>query len=93
MEVRPGAFREPDLVLGSVSPDKPARDLVEKRHDHAAAGIPEDWSVAPRGETITVLRLDGDRYVERGVFGRGAQATAALLAGFAVVGDAGFDAE
>ena len=100
MEVRPGAFCEPDrvllrdardprrdnrywrgadLALEVVSPDKPARDLVEKRGDYALAGIPEYWIVNPLNETITVLRLDGDRYVEHGVFGHGAQATSALL--------------
>ena len=114
MEIRPGVFREPDLVLlrdardprrenrywrGAdlvlevVSPDQPARDLVEKRGAYALAGIPEYWIVNPLNETITVLRLDGDRYVEHGVFGRGAQATSVLLAGFAVTVDAVFDAE
>ena len=114
LQVRPNAFREPDLlllldrgdprrenrywhgadlVLEVVGPDKPARDLVEKRGDYALAGIPEYWIVNPLDETITVLRLDGDRYVEHGVFGRGTQATSALLAGFAVAVDAVFDAE
>ena len=113
MEIRPGAFREPDLLLlrdahdprreyrywrGAdlalevVTPDKPARDLVEKRGDYAVAGIPEYWIVNPLDETITVLRLDGDRYVEHGVFRRGEQATSALLAGFTVAVDAVFDA-
>ncbi len=114
LEVRPGVFREPDvvalrdardprrenrywhgadLVLEVVSPDQPARDLVEKRGAYALAGIPEYWIVNPLTETITVLRLDGDRYVKHGVFGRGAQATSALLAGFAVAVDDVFDAE
>jgi len=113
VQLRPGLYREPDLValrdasdprqaerywLGAdlvlevVSPDKPERDLVEKRGDYAAARIPEYWIADPRDETITVLRLDGDRYVEHGVFGRGTQATSALLAGFAVPVDAVFDA-
>ncbi|HEX5506159.1 MAG TPA: Uma2 family endonuclease [Thermomicrobiales bacterium] len=82
-----------DLVLEVVSPDKPARDLVEKRGDYARAGIPEYWIVDPQAETITVLRLDGGRYVEHGVFGRGARATSALLAGFAVAIDAVLDAD
>jgi len=32
-------------------------DLVQKRHDYAAAGIPRYWIVDPRDETITVLSL------------------------------------
>jgi Uma2 family endonuclease len=81
-----------DLVVEIVSADKPERDLVEKRHDYAEGGVPEYWIVNPLDETITVLRLDGESYVEHGVFGRGAQATSALLPGFAVAVAAVFDA-
>ena len=82
-----------DLVVEVVSPDDPDRDLVEKRRDYAEANVPEYWIVNPLNETITVLRLDGDRYVEHGVFGRGARATSALLEGFAVDVAAVFDAK
>ena len=82
-----------DLVVEVVSPDNPDRDLVEKRRDYATANITEYWIVDPRSETITVLRLEDGVYVEHGVFGRGAQATSALLAGFAVDIDAVFAAQ
>ncbi len=81
-----------DLVVEVVSPDDPDRDLVEKRRDYAEANIPEYWIVDPREQTITVLRLADGRYVEHGVFGRGARATSALLEGFFVDVDAVFDA-
>ena len=55
-----------DLVVEVVSPDKPERDLVEKRADYAEAGIPEYWIADPRDATITVLALEGDAYVEIG---------------------------
>lgn len=98
LRIRPGKYREPDLllvrsahdvrrqdqfwigadlVLEVVGPDKPERDLVEKRGDYAEGGIPEYWIVNPLNETITVLQLAGDAYVEYGVFRRGAQATLA----------------
>ncbi len=114
VQVRPGAYREPDLlalrdardgrrqnrfwlgadlVLEVVSPDKPERDLVEKRGDYAVAGIPEYWIVDPRNETITVLRLEHGAYVEHGAFRRGARATSPTLTGFAVKVDAVFDAD
>ena len=113
LQVLPGIYREPDLVLlrdardprlqnrywlGAdlvleiVSPDQPARDLVEKRGDYAGARIPEYWIVDPRVATITVLRLEDDAYVEHGIFGRGVQATSALLTGFEVDVTAVFDA-
>lgn len=82
-----------DLVVEVVSPDKPERDLVQKRDDYAAAGILEYWIVDPRSETINVLHLESGAYVEHGVFGRGAPATSVLLAGFAVDVDAVFDAD
>ena len=81
-----------DLVAEVVSPDDPDRDLVEKRIDYAEAGIPEYWIVDPRNETITVLVLDGDAYVERGVHGRGGTATSPSLEGFAADVSAVFDA-
>jgi Uma2 family endonuclease len=82
-----------DLVLEVVSPDGSDRDLVTKRADYAAAGIPEYWIVNPLDETITVLRLEGGAYVAHGVFRRGERATSALLSGFAVAVAAVFDAD
>ena len=81
-----------DLVAEVVSPDDPDRDLVEKRIDYAEAGIPEYWIVDPRNETITVLVLAGNAYVEHGVHGRGGTATSPLLEGFATDVAAVFDA-
>ena len=82
-----------DLVVEIVSPDDPKRDLVTKREEYADGGIPEYWIVDPRIESITVLRLAEAGYVEHGVFGRGAMASSALFADFAVSVDAVFDAE
>jgi Uma2 family endonuclease len=73
-----------DLVMEVVSKKDRARDLVRKRRDYAAAGIPEYWIVDPQRGQITVLRLANDRYTVHGEFKRGTQATSALLKGFAV---------
>ena len=81
-----------DLVVEVVSPDNPARDLVEKRADYAEAGIAEYWIADPRDETIRVLTLDGDAYVEHGAYGRGGTATSPLLVDFAADVSAVFDA-
>jgi Uma2 family endonuclease len=114
LRIRPGKFREPDLLLllsatdprrqnrfwtGAdlalevVSPDKPERDLVQKRGDYAEGRVPEYWIVNPETETITVLRLDGDAYVEAGQFRRGDAAASVVLAGFVVDVSAVFDAD
>jgi Uma2 family endonuclease len=82
-----------DLVVEIVSPDNPQRDTRKKRREYAQAGIPEYWIVNPLTATITVLRLEGAKYKEHGVFKRGVSATSAVLAGFAVSVDATLDAE
>ena len=55
-----------------------------KRADYTEASVPEYWIVDPDGETVTVLTLAGDAYVEHGVFARGDAATSALLYGVVV---------
>ena len=81
-----------DLVAEVISPDDPDRDLVEKRADYAEAGIPEYWIADPRDETLTVLVLRGEAYVEHGRYARGETAASALLEGFSVEVSAVFDA-
>lgn len=81
-----------DLVMEVVSPDDPERDTVTKRADYAEGNIPEYWIVNPMEESITVLRLEGEEYIEHGVFGRGETATSALLEGFEVEVNAVLDA-
>ena len=51
------------LVVEVVSPDKPERDLVDKRSAYAEVQIPEYWMVSPQSETIAVLCLEGRTYV------------------------------
>ncbi len=113
LAVRPGKFREPDLLLlmdaedprrqndywlGAdlvaeiVSPDRPQRDTEEKPLDYAEAAIPEYWIVNPLTDTVTVLVLYGDAYIEHGRFGRGQQAVSKLLEGFSVSVDSLLDA-
>jgi Uma2 family endonuclease len=84
-------FDGADLVIEVVSDDDPDRDLVTKRREYAQAGIPEYWIVEPQIETITVLRLDRDQYVEHGRFERGSVAMSALIEGLQVDVTALFD--
>ena len=81
-----------DLVAEVVSPDRPARDLVEKRVDYAEAGIPEYWIVDPRDETVTILTLAAGAFVEHGVFTRGDTGTSATFDDLSLDVDALFDA-
>jgi Uma2 family endonuclease len=81
-----------DLVVEVVSPDDPGRDLITKRAEYAAAGIPEYWIVDASTETFVVLRLDGDAYTEHGVFRRGQEVNSSVLPGFTFSASEAFDA-
>lgn len=75
-----------DLVMEVVSgtPGDRKRDLVTKRREYAAAGIPEYWIVEPDERFIRVLTLEGSKYKVHGEFRSGAIATSILLPGFTV---------
>lgn len=76
------------LVMEVVSEGKEnrERDLLEKRAEYAAAGIPEYWIVDPETTTISVLSLPegSGEYAVHGEFKPGQTATSILLDGFAV---------
>jgi Uma2 family endonuclease len=76
------------LVMEVVSEGKENRDrdLLQKRTEYAAAGIPEYWIVDPETTTITVLSLPerGGEYAVHGEFQPGQTATSVLLDGFTV---------
>jgi Uma2 family endonuclease len=57
------------LVVEVLSPSNAKTNLLLKRHEYAAGGIPLYWIVDPERETLTVLTLDGsgERYVESAV--------------------------
>jgi Uma2 family endonuclease len=73
-----------DLALEVVSPDKPERDLVEKRLDYAEARVSEYWIVNPQTETVTVYQLNGDVYIEAGLYHRGETCASVLLPALSV---------
>jgi Uma2 family endonuclease len=84
-----------DLVVEVMSPsaDDRVRDLVTKREEYAAAGIPEYWIVDPEAETILVLSLAGDAYRAIGEFGRGTRFESPTQAGLFVEVSDVLDAE
>jgi Uma2 family endonuclease len=84
-----------DLVVEVVSDDDPDRDLVVKRAEYAAAGIPEYWIADPRDRTLTVLTLDpgAAEYRQAGRYGEGQTARSVLLDGLTVDVTKAFAAE
>lgn len=54
------------LVVEIISPGSEGMDTVTKRHEYAGAGIPQYWTVGQDpAQTVTMYRLDGDRYKVR----------------------------
>lgn len=73
-----------DLVMEVVSDDDRRRDVQTKRFEYARAGIPEYWIIDPRDSRVTVLKLEGQKYIAHGEFTPGQRAASALLEGFGV---------
>ncbi|MEU4526680.1 Uma2 family endonuclease [Micromonospora ureilytica] len=55
------------LVVEVISPSNAGRDLVLKRHEYAAVGIPFYWLVEPRKQTLSVLVNGAGGYREQAV--------------------------
>ncbi|MDE0428847.1 MAG: Uma2 family endonuclease [Caldilineaceae bacterium] len=75
-----------DLAIEIVSEslEDRERDLVTKRLEYARSGIEEYWIVDPEQETVTVLNLWEDVYMEGAVFVRGDTVTSSQLPEFAL---------
>jgi Uma2 family endonuclease len=52
------------LVVEVLSPGNRTTDLVTKRTEYAAAGIPHYWIVDPDVPSLLALRLQGREYIE-----------------------------
>jgi Uma2 family endonuclease len=65
----------PLLVVEVFSPGELQRDrdYVAKRQQYEDLGVPEYWIVDPEAQTVTVLGLQEDDYIEVGVFQGGDQ--------------------
>lgn len=82
-----------DLVVEILSPDKPSRDLVEKRADYAEAGIPEYWVVDPDRELLLQFKLEDGAYREVAQLGRDSVVDSCVLSGLEVSVSDLFEAE
>lgn len=54
----------PDLVCEILSPSSRRSDLLTKRSLYARIGVREYWIIDPEAESLTVLALESDSYVE-----------------------------
>ena len=70
------------MVVEIISPDDPDRDLIDKRHDYATAGIAEYWIIDPRDDSIQVFHLRDGTYSDgiRAISGQSAESK--VLSGF-----------
>ncbi len=72
----------PRLIAEVISPGarNRQRDTIDKRLQYAEIQVPEYWLIDPESQTITVLQLNHDPYVEFGVF-RGDEAIQSVTFG------------
>ena len=64
-DVGPKNIQRPlQLAVEVLSPSTRSKDLLLKRQLYADAGVPTYWIFDPDEPSLTVLRLDGDKYVE-----------------------------
>lgn len=56
----------PRLVVEILSPTTRSRDLVSKHRAYEQEGVASYWIVDPKKPSLTVLELDGVRYVQVG---------------------------
>ena len=64
-DVGPTNIQRPlQLAVEVLSPSTRSKDLLLKRQLYADAAIPTYWIFDPQVPSLTVLRLDGDKYVE-----------------------------
>ncbi len=73
-----------DLVMEVISPDRRARDRVDKRDLYAQHGIPEYWLIDPDARTVEVLALREGEYRLAVRARPGESAASVLLPGFAM---------
>ena len=64
----------PDWICEIVSPHNAAHDRVTKRRLYARHAVPFYWIVDPAARTLEALRLEGEVWVELGVWGEGDRA-------------------
>jgi Uma2 family endonuclease len=60
----------PRLIAEVVSPGRMNynRNLIDKRAQYAAIGVPEYWIIDPSVKTVLVLKLEGESYQDIGLF-------------------------
>ena len=74
----------PDLVVEILSPGTARRDRREKFRLYEKHGAREYWIVDPEAEYIEAWRLDGDKFIQIGIFGPGESFESPVLGGQSV---------
>lgn len=79
-----GVEASPDLVVEISSPSTRRHDLIRKRAVYEREGVPEYWFVDLEHDLVQAYRLDGGRFGEPVVAGRGQRLASPLLPGLEI---------
>lgn len=85
----------PRLIAEVMSPGKAnrERDLIHKRAQYAALGVPEYWLLDPDAKTVTVLTLETDGYQAVGTFSGSESIQSPELTGLSITVDQLFETD
>ncbi len=71
----------PDLVAEILSPSNNRREIEGKLADYASINVRECWLIAPEGQTIEVLQLEGGEWKRLSIRGIGENVETVVLQG------------
>ncbi|WP_307365234.1 Uma2 family endonuclease [Peribacillus cavernae] len=74
----------PDLTVEVLSPSTTKNDRQIKFKSYEKAGVKEYWIVDPHHMSVEVYELDGDAYIQKGIFVREDQLKVGLFEGFEI---------
>ena len=81
---RRGIYGAPKLVVEVLSASSRSLDRVTKYRLYEQAGVEEYWIADPKHGTVSVFRLDGEKYVPFDVFTKEAALHSAVFPGLSV---------
>jgi Uma2 family endonuclease len=75
----------PDWIIEILSPSTAKKDQKEKMRTYARAGVKEYWIVNPAYATITVFKLEDNKFIQQNIFDETDEIEVATLPGLKII--------